>query len=218
MKATGRDAAAHGTGKESGAGSRPATDPGKAQRGRAVRQLLPSITCAAVTIPWQQRRHSRLLLRSCQWMSICAASWRGLLRAGLTQGGCRSICQQVLQDLCCGVGPMNSSTKSSSVRLAVTAMQGISPPSAVLRPHSLQIAPSRSTAAVLSAGRSLWHKPALRAWRLSSGVSGLRGAAIKPAPPQVCPLLCDGALSHRPAGLHYPTAPHDRSFLCCRDP
>jgi hypothetical protein len=93
------NAAAHGTGKESGAGSRPATDPKKAQSGRAVRRPLPSITCTAATTPWQQRRHGTLLLRSCQWLSICAASWHGLLRSGLTQGGCRSICQQVLQDL-----------------------------------------------------------------------------------------------------------------------
>ncbi|KAL4853006.1 Cell division control protein 6 [Chlorella vulgaris] len=44
--------------------------------------------------------------------------------------------------------------------------------------------PSVAASQRLSAGRSLWHTTALRAWRLSSGVGGLSGAAIKPAPPQ----------------------------------
>ncbi|KAI3427370.1 hypothetical protein D9Q98_010286 [Chlorella vulgaris] len=63
-------------------------------------------------------------------------------------------------------------------------MQGISPPSAVLRPHSVRRPPLGLAAAGLSAGRSLWHTTALPVWRLSSGGGELSGAAIKPAPPQ----------------------------------
>ncbi|KAL4853005.1 Cell division control protein 6 [Chlorella vulgaris] len=61
--------------------------------------------------------------------------------------------------------------------LQAAAMRGFSTPSAVL-----QHAPSRSVAAVLSAGRPLWHI-ALPVWRLSGG-GGLSGAAIEPASPQ----------------------------------
>ncbi|KAL4853663.1 hypothetical protein ACK3TF_005383 [Chlorella vulgaris] len=60
-------------------------------------------------------------------------------------------------------------------------MQGISPPSTVLRRHSVQRAPSISNAIVLS--RPQWHDTTLL-WRHSSGGGGLSGTAIVAAPPQ----------------------------------
>jgi hypothetical protein len=53
-KQLGRDAAARGTTKGSGAGSRPPQTPGKAQNGSALRQQLRSITCVAAIAHAQQ--------------------------------------------------------------------------------------------------------------------------------------------------------------------